>query len=169
LPSTQSPTSPPTSGVELLCDDTLFDKTGRKGNGAGIFRDAVRSTAGHVVYALGLNLVVITLRTTPPWGGCPIALPVNARLHKKNDTTTTLEHAAAMIRELADWLPDRELHLCADGSYATLVGADLPRTHLTSRMRRDAALFQGAPPRWCTRLSTTRRRSPSCPCTRCCW
>ena len=136
----------PTGVVELLCDDTLFHKTGRKVAGAGVFRDAVRSTVGRVVYALGLNLVVVAVRTTPPWGGCPIALPVDARLHKKNDTTTTVAHAAAMMREIAGWLPDRELHLCADGAYATLVGADLPRTQVTSRMRRDAALFQGAPP-----------------------
>lgn len=69
--------------VETLCrqgvipldlDDTLFKKTGRRVEGAGIFRDAVRSTRSKVVYALGLNLVVVTLRVTPPWGGCPVAL-----------------------------------------------------------------------------------------------
>jgi hypothetical protein len=74
----------------------VFHRGGRQVNGAGIFRDAVRSTARHVIYALGLNLVVLTLRVTPPWGGCPIALPVNVRLHKKNDTTTTVAHAAEM-------------------------------------------------------------------------
>jgi hypothetical protein len=133
--------------VALDCDDTLFHKAGRKVNGAGVFRDAVRSTVRRVVYALGLNLVVVTLRVAPPWGGPPIALPVNARLHKKNDTTTTVEHAAAMLRELAGWLPDRHFHLCADGAYASLAGAGLPRTHVTSRMRRDAALYEPAPPR----------------------
>ena len=50
----------------------------------------------------------------------------------KNDTTTTVAHAAEMIRELAGWLPDRKLHLCADGAYASLAGADLPRTQVTS-------------------------------------
>jgi hypothetical protein len=29
------------------------------------------------------------------------SVPVNARLHRKNDDTTTIQHAAAMIRELA--------------------------------------------------------------------
>ena len=70
----------PTGVVALDCDDTLFHKTGRRVNGAGIFRDAVRSTLRRVVYALGLNMVVVTLRVAPPWGGCPIAVPVNARL-----------------------------------------------------------------------------------------
>ena len=137
----------PTGVVALDCDDTLFHRDGPRVNGAGVFRDAVRSTTARVVYALGLNLVVITLRVVPPWGGCPIALPVNVRLHKKKDTSTTVAHAAAMITELAGWLPDRELHLCADGAYATLAGADLPRTQVTSRMRRDAALYEAAPAR----------------------
>ncbi|MGH3503322.1 MAG: IS701 family transposase [Nocardioidaceae bacterium] len=133
--------------VSLDCDDTLFHKSGRHVEGAGIFRDAVRSTLARVVYALGLNLVVATLRVTPPWGGQPVALPVNVRLHRKNDTTSTVEHAAAMLGELAGWLPDRCFHLCADGAYATLCGAGLPRVQVTSRMRRDAALFEPAPPR----------------------
>jgi len=145
----------PTGVVDLDCDDTLFHKSGRKVAGAGIFRDAVRSTVRRVVYALGLNLVVVTLRVAPPWGGQPIAVPVNVALHKKNDTTTTVAHAAQMIRELASWLPGRHFHLCADGAYASLAGADLPRTHLTSRIRRDAALYQPAPPR------TGRRGRPA--------
>ena len=137
----------PSGVVSLDCDDTLFHKSGRNVVGAGNFRDAVRSTGQRVVYALGLNLVVVTLRITPSWGSMPIALPVNARLHKKKDPITTVEHATQMMRELASWLPDRQLHLCADGAYATLAGADLPRTQVTSRMRRDAALYEAAPPR----------------------
>ena len=136
----------PTGVVSLDCDDTLFHKSGRHVEGAGNFRDAVRSTGQRVVYALGLNLVVVTLRITPPWGSMPIAIPVNARLHKKNDPITTVEHATQMMRELAAWLPDRQLHLCADGAYASLAGANVPRTHLTSRMRRDAALYEPKPP-----------------------
>jgi hypothetical protein len=61
----------PTGVVVLDCDDTVYKKTGRKVEGAGTFRDAVRSTRARVVHAWGLNLVIITLRVTPPWGGCP--------------------------------------------------------------------------------------------------
>ena len=60
----------PAGTVELLCDDTLFHKSGRKVHGAGIFRDAVRSTIGRVVYALGLNLVVVAIQVQPP-GAAP--------------------------------------------------------------------------------------------------
>ncbi len=137
----------PDGVVELLCDDTLHHKTGPKVDGSGIFRDAVRSTAKKVVYARGLNLVVVCLRVTPPWGGCPIAIPVNARLHRKHDQTTTIGHAANMIREIAGWLPGRQLHLTADGAYATLAGRLPAGAQLTCRMRRDAALYRPAPPR----------------------
>ena len=133
--------------VELLCDDTLHHKTGPKVNGSGIFRDAVRSTGKNIVYARGLNLVVICLRINPPWGGCPIAVPVNARLHRKHDDVTTIGHAANMLHEIAGWLPGRHLHLTADGAYATLASKLPDRTQLTSRMRRDAALYRPAPPR----------------------
>jgi hypothetical protein len=136
----------PEGVIALDCDDTLFHKSGRRIDGAGVFRDAVRSTVRSVVYAVGLNLVVVTLRVTPPWGGCPIGIPVNVRLRRKNGPTTTVAHAADMIRELAEWLPERHFHLCADGAYASLAGAGLARTHVTSRMRRDAALYEAAPP-----------------------
>ena len=137
----------PAGVVELACDDTLFHHEGRKVEGAGVFRDAVRSTVRRVVYARGLNLVVITLTVHPPWGGCPIAVPVNVRVHRKHDPLTTIAHAAAMITQIADWLPERSFHLVADGAYATLARAGLPRTQMTSRMRRDAALYKPAPPR----------------------
>jgi len=52
-----------------------------------------------------------------------------------------------MVRELAAWLPERSFHLCADGAYASLAGAELARCHVTSRMRRDAAIYEPAPPR----------------------
>ena len=65
--------------VEVLCgndevlyldvDDTLLHKSGRKVAGAANFRDPIRSRAGRLVYALGLNVVVLTLRIRPPWGG----------------------------------------------------------------------------------------------------
>ncbi len=137
----------PDGVVTLDGDDTLFHKSGRRVEGAGVFRDAVRSTGRRVVYALGLNLVVVTLRVPPPWGGCPIAVPINVRLRSKGDPTPATEHAAEMIRQLAEWLPERSFHLCCDGAYACLAGAGLPRCPITSRIRRDAAVYEPAPPR----------------------
>jgi len=33
-------------------------------------------------------LVVVTLRVQPPWGGEPLGLPINVRLHRKKELTT---------------------------------------------------------------------------------
>jgi hypothetical protein len=136
----------PQGPVPVLIDDTLFKKTGRQVEGTGIFRDAVRSTRSKVVYALGLNLVVATLALEAPWGGCPIALPIGVRLHRKGGPST-VELATEMIQQLATWLPERSFEICADGAYATLIGRGLPRATVTSRMRRDAALYEPAPSR----------------------
>jgi hypothetical protein len=136
----------PTGTLVIDCDDTLYKKSGRKIEGAGSFRDAVRSTRNRVVYATGLNLVVVTLRVRPPWGGQPVGVPVGVRLHRKGGPTTLLL-ATEIVRELASWLPARFFLLCADGAYASLAGRGLPRTVVTSRMRRDAALYEQAPPR----------------------
>jgi hypothetical protein len=132
--------------IPLDLDDTLFHKTGRKVEGAGIFRDAVRSTGTRVVHALGLNLVILTVRVTPPWGGVPLGLPINMRLHRKNGSTY-IELAEDMVREVSDWFPDRSFRVCADGAYASLAARNLPRTHVTSRMRSDAAIYALPPPR----------------------
>ena len=129
------------SELMLDLDDTLFHKTGRKVLGAGIFRDAVRSSKNSVVYALGLNLVVLTLRLRPPWGGEPLALPINLRLYRKAGPSH-LDLAEAMIQEVASWFPERRWTLCTDGAFASLAGRSLPHTHVISRMRRDAALYE---------------------------
>ncbi|MGH8997497.1 MAG: IS701 family transposase [Acidimicrobiales bacterium] len=136
----------PAGTLTLDVDDTLYKKSGRKVNGAGSFRDAVRSTRNRVVYATGLNLVVVTLRVIPPWGAMPIGVPVGVRLHRKGGAKTT-DLAAEIVTELASWLPDRHFNLCGDGAYACLAGRHLPATTVTSRMRRDAALYEAAPPK----------------------
>lgn len=92
-----------------------------------------------------LNLVVVTLRVPAPWGGCPIALPAGMRLAKKGGPTI-VELAETICRQLAEWLADREFELACDGAYASLIGRGLPRTTVTSRMQRDAAICEAAPP-----------------------
>jgi hypothetical protein len=127
--------------VELDLDDTLFHRCGRKVCGAGWWRDAVRSTRTRTVYAWGLNLVVLTLRVYPPWGGEPLGLPILMRLHRKGGASL-IDLAEAMLQQLAGSLPERAFRLHADGFYATLAGRGLVRTHLISRIRRDAKLYE---------------------------
>jgi hypothetical protein len=131
----------PTGPIPLLLDDTAFHKTGRKIVGAGWWRDAVRSTSQKTVLCFGLNIVVLALKVSPPWGGQPLALPLTVRLHTKGGATL-LDLAEQMVVQLAAWLPQRRFHLCADGFYGPLAGRRLPQTELTSRIRHDAALYQ---------------------------
>jgi hypothetical protein len=144
----------PTGPIPLQIDDSAFHKSGRRVEGAAWWRDAVRSTGTKVVHCFGLNLLVITLRITPPWGGEPLGLPINLRLHRKHGPSL-LTLAKEMIAELATWFPDRDFELVGDGFFATLAGARLPRVHLYSRMRRDAAIFAPPPKR-----SVKRRGRP---------
>lgn len=135
-----------TERLTLYLDDTLFHRKGPKVTGAGTWRDAVRSSGSHVVYARGLNLVVLCVRVDPPWGGMPLALPVGVRLHAKGGPTMP-ELAVQLMADLAAMLPDTSFILCADGAYATVAGMGLERTVVVSRMRRDAALYESAPPK----------------------
>ncbi|MFA5866253.1 MAG: transposase [Phycisphaerae bacterium] len=142
-----------TGVIGLDLDDTVFHHTGRKMDRAGIWRDAVRSTKNKIVYCWGLNLVVLTVRVTPPWGGEPIGLPILIRLHRKGQAGL-IDLAEAMLRQVGDWFPDRHFRACADGFYASLAGRKIPRTHLVSRVRSDAAIYDLVP------QETKRRRGP---------
>lgn len=151
------------TGIIMIdLDDTLFHKSGKKVNGAGIFRDPVRSSGKKVVYALGLNLVVLTLRITPPWGGEPLGLPINCRLYRKGGPSH-LDLGEAMIKEAAAWLPDHHFNLSCDGAYAPLAGRELPRTNVTSRMRCDAAIYKLPPPRKKHQRGRPRKKGPRLP------
>jgi hypothetical protein len=131
----------PAGIVWMDMDDTIFHRTGQKIDGAGWWRDAIRSTASHVVHCWGLNLVVLTLRVIPPWGGEPLGLPINMRLHRKNGPGL-IELAKQMLQEVKGWFPERQFMMGADGFYATLAGCGAAHTHIISRMRRDAAIYE---------------------------
>ncbi len=146
----------PEGRLTLLLDDSLVNKSGRKVDGAGFFHDAVTSTAvAHKVAAWGLNVVVLALRVPSPWGGEPLALPVMVCLHRKRKEAETeeeeelslIELAAWMVFQLIEWLPNHRFRLVADGAYAPLLRYEFPRTAVITRIRRDAALFDLAPPR----------------------
>jgi hypothetical protein len=143
--------------ITLALDDTLFHHSGRKVNGAGWWRDAVRSTQKNIVYAWGLNLVVLTLQIQPPWGGEPLGLPINMRLHRKNGPTL-IELAAQMINEVRQWLPERPFRVVADGFYATLAGKEMEAVTIISRIKRNANLYDLPPRRRKKRRGRPRTR-----------
>jgi len=130
--------------ITLALDDTLFHHSGRKVDGAGWWRDAVRSTKKSIVYAWGLNLVVLTLQIQPPWGGEPLGLPINMRLHRKNGPTL-IELAMEMINEVRQWLGERPVRVVGDGFYATLAGKALDGVTIISRIKRNANIYNLPP------------------------
>jgi len=153
----------PSGIIPADLDDTLFHRTGRKVNGASWWRDAVRSTATAVVHAWGLNLVVLTLRISPPWGGEPLGLPINMKLHRK-DGPTLIDLAQEMLMEVAAWLAERRFTSCCDGFYASLAGRDILNTGIISRMRRDANIYALPSKRKKKRRGRPRKRGRKLPC-----
>lgn len=158
-----SPNSVPT--IWIAGDDTLVKHYGRKIWGAGLYRDAVRSSKKYPAYAWGLNWVVLAMvAKVPLLKDKFIALPILARLNpkqnppkntsnpknemktktkgqgsrKKTSTVTIMEE---MIRTVTSWLPEATFVFCGDGAYACLAGNLPENVHLVSRIRRDAALY----------------------------
>jgi len=137
--------------LTLTIDDTTHHKTGPCINGARTCRDAIRSSQKKLVCCWALQFAPLCLLVHPPWGGEPLSLPLNIRLNRKaadgEEPVTLLDHTEAMLRELAEWFPDKRFRLVADGAYAPLIGRKLPRTEVISRMRSDAAIFDLPPKR----------------------
>ena len=162
-------TAPPT--IWLAGDDTLSKHCGRKIWGAGLYRDAVRSSKKHTAYAWGLNWVVLAMVVRVPLlKERFIALPVLARLNAKIDKEpasparekgtkskakgkgskkkkTSVTIMEEMIRTVAAWLPEARFRFCGDGAYACLAGRLPKNVETVSRIRRDAALYALPPKR----------------------
>ena len=170
----------PSGRIPVDLDDTVFHKTGPKVDGAGWWRDAVRSTKTKVVHCFGLNLIILTFRVNPPWGGEPLGLPVNMRLHRKKEKNL-LALAMQMLEETAAWFPGRNFLVSADGFFAPLAGnkffdaqdaAPAAQNILISRIRRDAALYgilkkklkpkRGRPAKKGKRLPTPEKLARQC-------
>lgn len=140
-------------------DDTVERRWGRQIAARGIYRDPVRSSESHFVKASGLRWISLMLLTPIPWAQRIWALPVmtaiapSERYYETRDRKpkTLTERAQQMIKQLRRWLPERQLVIVGDSSYAAL---DLlatcqalaePVTFIT-RLRLDAALYEPAPP-----------------------
>ncbi len=107
-------------------DETIERRWGPKIIERGIYRDGVRSSKSHVVKASGLRWVCLMLIVDIPWVGRAWALPfltVLAPSKRYNQQRgrkhrTVLDKAAAMIRLVRWWLPERDLVIVGDGAYA---------------------------------------------------
>src|SRR5215216_6250073 len=146
--------------VVLGLDDHIERRRGAKIAAKGIYRDAVRSSKSFFVKTSGLRWVSMMLLAPIPWVQRTWALPFltvlapSERYHQEREMAhkKLTDHARQMITQVRRWLPNREIVVAADSSYAVLellaAAASLvePITVVT-RLRLDAALYESAPPR----------------------
>ena len=138
-------------------DDTIERRWGPRIEARGIYRDPVRSSRGFFVKVSGLRWLALSVLTPVPFAARVWALPVltvlapSARFYqaRRRAMSTLLDRARQAVRLLARWLPDREIVVVADSSFAAIAWLAAVRDHATvvTRLRLDAALYDPAAPR----------------------
>ena len=150
----------PTGPLHLAIDETLERRWGPKIEALGVYRDPVRSSHGHFVKAKGLRWVSLMLLADVSWARRVWALPFltvlapSRRYHETRGRRhkTITDWARQMLCLLRRWLPDRDLVVVADRTYATLkllaaCQAMTPPITFLTRLRLDAVLHDPPPPR----------------------
>lgn len=140
----------------LGMDETLERRWGSSIKARGIYRDAVRSSKSHFVKCSGLRWIGVMLLTPISWANRIWALPFltvlapSERYHlKKGKRHKKLSDWARQICLLLyRWLPDFELIILGDGSYAVmeLLASTRPYVTWVVRFRLDARLHDFPPP-----------------------
>jgi hypothetical protein len=142
---------PSTWPILIGTDDTLERRRGPQITAKGCYRDAVRSTAKHVVTCFGLKWVAMMLLVPLPWSPRPWALPFltvlapSSQANKQAGTRhkTTLDWTRQMVQVVSRWL-HKPWILVGDGAYACVRLAWTCHAHqvtLIARMRLDARLY----------------------------
>ncbi|HET6386097.1 MAG TPA: transposase [Armatimonadota bacterium] len=145
---------PNAQGVEMVMDETLVRRWGKRILYKGIYRDGVRSTAKAPAFSPGIRWLCVCLLAKVPWCQRRWALPflivpvlsekVCAKLHKRH--RGAVEMAGECIRRIRRWLPDRPITVSADGEYAAVELLQVcrdqtPPVTLVCRSRLDMRLF----------------------------
>ena len=138
-------------------DETVERRWGAKIKARGIHRDAVRSSHSHFVKCSGLRWVCLMLTVPVHWANRVWALPFltvlmpsiryaeqMGRKHKK-----LTDWARQMILQIKRWLPERQLIVLGDSSYASyeLLESVRHQVCMITRLRLDARLFDFPAPR----------------------
>jgi len=133
--------------VEVLIDDTLFRRRGKKVWAASWFHDG--SAQGPAKTGYGNNWVVLAVQVRLPMLSRPVAIPVMAKLVIKGTASASrLWLARRMVTRLARELPERRISVTADSAYAGEELKQLPGGAIwTTRLRANAALHDLPPAR----------------------
>jgi len=151
---------PPEQPLVLGLDDHIERRRGAKIAAKGIYRDPVRSSKSFFVKTSGLRWVCLMLLAPIPWAKRVWALPFltvlapSERYHQEREMAhkTLTDHARQMIGQVRRWLPERQIVVTADSSYAVLellaaAAALAQPVTIVTRLRLDAALYEPAPAR----------------------
>jgi DDE superfamily endonuclease len=133
--------------VEVLIDDTLLRRRGKKVWAASWFHDG--SAQGPAKTGYGNNWVVLAVRVRLPMISRPVAVPAMAKLVIKGTSSASrLWLARRMVTRLARELPGRRISVTADSAYAGRELKQLPDgVTWTARLRANAALHALPPAR----------------------
>lgn len=134
----------PMSPIVAVVDDSLFLRSGRKV--AHAFWQHDGSATGAKPVGFGNCFVVLCLVVRLPMVTRPVCLPILFRLRGKGGASCP-ELARELVDLLARHLPGRRVELVGDCAYASKAMAGLPeRVIVTSRLRKNAALYRLKPP-----------------------
>lgn len=114
--------------VEIVIDETLECRWGRKISKRGHYRDNLQSSKEKSVSTSGLRWVVMMLVVQVPWTRREWALPffsvlattpkASAELGKSHKTVAQI--AAQMVITVRRWLPDIPMKLVGDSAYSVV-------------------------------------------------
>lgn len=131
--------------VRLAIDDSLFLRSGR--GVAHAFWQYNGSASGPRKLGYGNNFVVVGVLVNLPIMSRTVCLPVLFRLRRKGGPKAP-QLARELIELVLAHLPGRCVQIACDGAYANKSLKGLPkRMSVVARLRKDAALYQQAPPR----------------------
>lgn len=149
---------PPDAPVEVVLDETLERRWGRKIKKKGHWRDSVASSHGLHVATIGLRWLVAALVVKLPWSRRPWALPfvsvllttpkVSKELGLQHHTCT--DRTVQLVKWLRRNLGSRPIKVIGDGAYSVInlgLLCQKLRVTLIAPMRLDARLFGPKPTR----------------------
>lgn len=166
----------PTGVIVMGIDDTIERRWGKRIAARGIYRDAVRSSHEHFVKTSGLRWLSLMLLVPIPWAQRVWALPFltvlapseryHEQRHQRHKKLT--DWARQMLVQVRRWLPERDVIVVADSSFAALeflaaVSQTAHPVNVITRLRLDAGLYEPPPTRQPNQMGRPRIKGKRLP------
>lgn len=147
----------PSGPLVMALDDTIERRRGAKITTRGLYRDPVQSSRSNFVKTSGLRWLCLMLVVPIPWARRHWALPFcsaltpsrNYYVRRHRQPCKLADRARQILLMVRRWLPDRDIVVVADNSFAVveLLAAVRQKVCVVTRLRLDAVLYKPAPPR----------------------